>query len=292
MALSLFTFGLSNAQTVEGKQKSYLPEKGDFAIGIDLKPILNYAGNIFNGNMNNTIDNIGGEPVSNNLDGFNKMNGIAPDVSIMGKYMLNEKWGIRTNIGMLLRSNSMNYYVQNDEAVMLDPFDASKLVDRQKSRKNGMSVMLGAEYRKGTRRIQGVFGFGALIGFQNVTNIYSYANKLTEINNSPSTSLTTVPSAPIAGYRVTKQKSDADVFYGVTGSAGIEWFVAPKISLGAEVNLSLYGISGGQEYLESEGYNTSSEKIEKRYDLVSPGNNAFRFGLDNVGGSLYMSFYF
>lgn len=289
IAASLFTFCTTFAQTVEGKQKNYLPEKGDWAIGIDLKPVLNYVGNIFNGNTQNNIDYLGGEAVTNNLDGWN--NNIAPSASIMAKYMISNNFALRANIGLLLKSDFNNVYVQNDQNAALNPLNETKLIDSQKSNKNGMSLMVGAEYRKGTKRVQGVFGFGALLGFQNTTTKYNYANQITSINQTPSTSLN-APQAAINDYRVTKQKGTSDVFYGVTGSAGVEWFVAPKISLGAEVNLCLYGISGGQQYKESEGWNNATQTVETRYDLSSPGNSAFRLGTENVGGSLYMSFYF
>lgn len=289
IAASLFTFCTTFAQTVEGKQKNYLPEKGDWAIGIDLKPVLNYVGNIFNGNTQNNIDYLGGEAVTNNLDGWT--NNIAPSASIMAKYMISNNFALRANIGLLLKSDYNNVYVQNDQNAALNPLNETKLIDSQKSNKNGMSLMVGAEYRKGTKRVQGVFGFGALLGFQNITTKYNYANQITSINQTPSTSLD-APQAAIKDYRVTKLKGASDIFYGVTGSAGVEWFVAPKISLGAEVNLCLYGISGGQQYKESEGWNKATQTVETRYDLSSPGNSAFRLGTENVGGSLYMSFYF
>lgn len=289
MTVALFTISATFAQSVEGKQKIYLPEKGDWAIGFDMKPILNYVGNIFNGNTNNSVDFIGGEPISNNLSGWN--NNVAPDASIMGKYMLDNNWALRANVGLLFGSNSTRSYVQDDKNSVLDPLNEAKLVDSQKNRKNGMSLMFGTEYRKGTKRIQGVFGAGVLIGFQSISNIYNYANQITSINQRPSTSLS-APSAVVSGYRVTKQKGASDVFYGVTGSAGVEWFVAPKVALGAEVNLSLYGISGGKQYSQSEGWNSVKQEVETRYDLTSPGNTAFRFGTENIGGSLYMSFYF
>ena len=287
ITVCLLAFGFTNAQAVSGKQKIYLPHKGDFAIGFDLKPILKYAGNLFNGNMNNTLEDLGGEPISNNLNGWD--NSIAPDVSIMGKYMLNHKWAVRANVGLLIGSNISNEYIRDDKNYALDPLNETKLIDQKKSRKNGMSAMLGAEYRKGTKRIQGVFGFGALIGFKNTTTVYNYANQITSINQQPSNAFNTTTNN---GYRITKQKGTSDIFYGATGSAGIEWFVAPKIALGAEVNLSIYGISGGQQYTESEGWNNAKQEVETRYDLKSPGNAYFQFGTDNIGGSLYMSFYF
>ena len=94
-------------------------------------------------------------------------------------------------------------------------------------------------------------------------------------------------------YRLLKTNGSGSDFYtGVTGSAGIEWFVAPKISLGAEVNLSLYYIFGNQDYTESEGYNPSTGKVETRTDLVSPRYRELYIGTESLGGSLNMTFYF
>lgn len=288
ITVCLFAFGIANAQN-EDKQKNYLPEQGEWSIGFDLKPIFKYVGNMFNANADNSIKYLGGEPVASELEGWDNSD-VTPYASIMGKYMLSDQWAVRANVGLLLGSDITRAYVQDDEAKYLDPFNENKLIDTKQSRKNGMSVLLGAEYRKGSRRIQGVFGFGALVGFKNSTTVYNFANKVTSINQHPTNAI----GAPAAanGYRVTKEKSTSEVFYGATGSAGFEWFVAPKVALGAEVNLSIYGISGGQEYTESEGWNKHKEEVETRYDIVNPGDVKFRFGTNNIGGSLYMSFYF
>jgi hypothetical protein len=68
--------------------------------------------------------------------------------------------------------------------------------------------------------------------------------------------------------------------------------VAPKISLGAEVNLSLYYMVGKQTYLESEGYNATTGRVEKRVKLESPGNRGFYMATECLGGSLSLNFYF
>lgn len=271
------------------ESKVYVPEKGDLAIGISLNPILKYAGNFFGGSNDNTLNTIGGEPVSNAFNDAD-YNNIAPSVSIMGKYMLNNKWGLRTNIGLMLRNDIANSYVQKDKDAMLDPFSESKLIDTQTKSRNGLSMMFGAEYHKGQKRVQGIFGVGALFGFISDKTTYKYANTLTTINQQPSVGFNDVYTD--LGYRILSQKSTNSIFFGVTGSTGVECFVAPKVAIGAEVNLSLYYIAGGQQYVESEGYNPSTEKIETRTDLVSPGNDKFRFGTENIGCSLYMSFYF
>lgn len=277
----------------EKEKKQYLPEEGDWALGIDVVPVLRYIGNAFNGtNGTNEITHVGGTPFTSGNAHF-RDRGLMPDVSIMGKYMLTDEWALRANIGLMISAENEKAYSINDQALLANPLSEAKVTDGVRHERNGVSMMLGAEYRKGSRRVQGVFGGGLLFAFQNNKDTYSWGNAFTEINQSPSSyTFAGMPNVP-AGYRVLKQNgTGSDVYLGLTGSAGIEWFVAPKIALGAEVNLSLYYIFGSQTYVESEGYNTTSGKIDTRTDLLSPGDNGIYFGTESLGGSLYMTFYF
>lgn len=273
------------------EQKQYLPEEGDWALGIDVVPILKYIGNAFNGtDGSNGLDHVGGTPFTSGKFGNQ---GLMPTVSVMGKYMLTDEWALRANVGLMISSANDKAYSTDDKALAENPFSEAKVVDGARYARNGMSMLLGAEYRKGSRRIQGVFGAGLLFAFQNSKETYSWGNALTEINQSPTSH--TFPNMPALpnGYRaLTQNEAGSDFYLGVTGSAGIEWFVAPKIALGAEVNLSLYYIFGTQTYVESEGYNATLGKVETRTDLYAPGSNGIYFGTESLGGSLYMTFYF
>lgn len=276
-----------NAQEEQKKQKQFLPEEGDWAIGIDVVPVLKYIGNAFNGNTDNNIEHLGGAPFTQNDNRFKK--NLMPDVSIMGKYMLTNKWAIRANIGLMMRSEYERSYSRDDKGFILDPLNEDKVIDKAHHSRKGMSLAIGAEYRKGSRRVQGVFGAGLLFAFQSDHVSYTWGNGMTEINQTPSSSF----NAYDGSYRLLKDyKNGADFYTGITGSAGIEWFVCPKISLGAEVNLSVYYLFGKQTYTESEGYNQSTGRIEQRTDLVTPGNRGFYVGTESLGGSLNMTFYF
>ena len=275
----------------EKQQKQYLPEEGDWALGIDVVPILKYIGNAFNGtDGSNGLNHVGGTPFTSGHFGNQ---GLMPTVSIMGKYMLTDEWAVRANVGLMISSANDKAYSIDDKALAENPFSEAKVVDGARYDRNGMSMLLGAEYRKGSRRIQGVFGAGLLFAFQNSKETYSWGNALTEINQSPTShSFANMPTLP-SGYRaLTQNEAGSDFYLGVTGSAGVEWFVAPKIALGAEVNLSLYYIFGTQTYVESEGYNATLGKVETRTDLYAPGSNGIYFGTESLGGSLYMTFYF
>ena len=283
---------LMGVSAQEKAEKQYLPEEGDWAIGIDVVPLLKYVGNAFNGSQENEIESLGGAPFTKNNKNFrNRM--LMPDVSIMGKYMLTDEWALRANVGIMVRSEYDRRYVKDDKAALLNPLSNDKVIDKAHHSRNGMSIAVGAEYRKGSKRVQGVFGAGLLFAIQNDKTTYSWGNEMTTINQNPSIAFDRNNETMLGDNRILKNNGQGSDFYtGITGSAGVEWFIAPKISLGAEVNLSLYYLFGNQTYIESEGYNTSTQKIETRTDLVSPGNRGFYIGTESLGGSLNMTFYF
>ncbi|MDE6452098.1 MAG: hypothetical protein K2L23_07425, partial [Odoribacter sp.] len=276
----------------EKTRKQYLPEKGDWGIGIDVVPLLKYIGPAFHDASGNPSDlhGIGGTPFTKGSQ-FEKTNKtLMPDVSIMGKYFLSHKLALRANIGLKVGTETNRYYSDDDKAAMLDPLNEDKVINKVRNRKSGVSIMLGGEYRKGTRRVQGVFGAGILFACMNDKVKYDYGNGLTDINQHPTGSKW---SDSNSAYRVLSEYNTGANFYtGITGSAGVEWFMAPKISLGAEVNLSLYYLCGKKTYIESEGYNKTLQRVEKRTDLISPGNRGFYMATESLGGSLNLNFYF
>lgn len=270
-----------SAQETETKQ--YLPEEGDWAIGFDAKPVLNFVGNVFNGSTYNEFTPLGGEP--------SLLNG--PTVSLMGKYMLTDELALKANVGVLVDNNKAAYYVQDNAAAVLNPLSHAKVADIRNKRTTGVSLMAGAEYRVGKKRVQGVFGGGLLVGIEKSIINYSYGNSMTTINQKPTTTEKFKDIWSEDNYRLLKQYSGTpDFLVGLVGSAGVEFFVAPKIALGAEVSLCAAYTVTQQTYTISEGYNTSTEVIEKRTDLVSPLFGSFSLSTKNLGGSLYMSFYF
>ena len=79
---------------------------------------------------------------------------------------------------------------------------------------------------------------------------------------------------------------------GVVAFVGFEWFVAKKVSVGAEVNVSAIASWGNLQYATLEGYNTLSEKVETWTELYKPSSFAFDFGTQNVGANISVNFYF
>lgn len=271
-----------NISAQETTQKKYLPEQGDIAIGVDVTPVLRYVGNAFNGSTDNSLNGLSGTPFND------RMRFITPSASIMMKYMLTDEIALRTNLGLLFNNYNDRRYTVDDKDLAINPLSEKKLIDSKLTKRKGFSWSVGAEYRKGTKRIQGIFGLSALVAFQKESTSYTYGNAITSVNQIPSNAFGITDN-----YRPLKEWNQAgESILGLSGTVGLEWFVAPKIALGTEVSLSLYGLFGKQNYTESEGYNVSLEKVETRTDINSPGDKGFYCGTETLGGSLYMIFYF
>ncbi len=298
---------LVSASAQETEKKQYLPEAGDWSIGIDVKPVFKYVSGLFNNYDKQADLNFGGgqpsiyqpdmdsmsDEKSNALKGdYDDFLKYYPTVSIMGRYMLTDRLAVKANFGILYDVDKEGTYSPDQLAAIIDPLSQAKVANIKSTKKLGMSLQAGAEYRIGKKRIQGVFGGGLMFGISNDKTTYSYGNEMTIINQWPLGSEQS-KDRPKEGYRPLKLFSKTPTIYaGLYGSAGVEVFVAPKISLGAEVSLCAGYLIKPQKFQISEGYNPDMGIIEKHTELIEPLTASFQLSTRNLGGSLYMAFYF
>lgn len=282
----------SSAKAGKGTSLDYLPAQGDWSLGVDVSPLLKYFGTMFSDAGSGDLKALGGTPFIEGSGFAEKDKTLVPNVSVMGKYFLSNHLALRANIGFKVGLENKNYYAWDDRELAVNPLGEKKVENCLKQSREGVSVLLGAEYRKGKSRVQGVFGAGLLFAFMNDRLEYSYGNEMTTVNQLPSGSVTDYPRIPNRYRVLSKYNTGANFYTGLTGSAGVEWFMAPKVSLGAEVNMSVYYLFGMQTYIESEGYNTVTGSVEKRTDLISPGDRGFYAATESLGGALTLNFYF
>ena len=272
------------------EEKNYLPEAGDFAISVSAMPIFSFIGNMFNGSTNNALNKFGGEAYLSD----NTFGNINPLVSITAKYLISNKFGVRINAGWLYTNVTDNQFVQDDAALIQNPFSQQKVVDSRNTKNNGVSVMAGVEYRVGKKRVQGVFGGGLVYAAQVGSVSYSYGNAMTPDNQSPSTAYTYGNTPP--GFTSARIKNTLNAgcrhYFGAVCFAGVEWFFTPKISFGGEVNIAAVYRWGGAVNTTVEGYNTLTMQVEEWTDLTSPSSHGFSFGTGNIGGNINLTFYF
>ena len=283
---------LASTTYVDAKkpEKNYLPEAGDVTIGINAIPFLDYLGNFFGKQWNNGINpaNVGGVPVVVGLD--------HPTMSIFGKYFLTDQTALRLNVGIGINSITQSEYVTDDAAAVNDPLSIAEVEDTYTHRSSGMSVAVGYEWRRGGKRLQGFWGGQAILAYSNSKHFLEYGNAITEVNQNPTKHVfADVPllSDDVGGNSRLLMLSDGRSWtYGVGGFVGVEYYIAPKISIGCEMSLNLLWTSGGKQYEKSERFNPDFNRVEENTRWTGKSDSGFRFGTENIGTSLFVAFSF
>lgn len=259
-----------------------LPQAGDYAIGVDATPFLEYLGNFFNFN---------GE------DNFNPAPYFGDKLHLYGKYFLQDNRAVRAKLQLNFGQDKYKNTVQDNEAIAVDPTNlAATTVDVMKVATNGMQLNVGYEFRRGRGRLQGFYGGEFLIGFETKKTTFDYGNPITAANQEPTTwdfgGDDVWNTRPFQGYRLTEYKEGTSFNFGLGAFAGVEYFFAPQMAIGGEVGLAFDYKILGQNELVAEGFLDSSVqkyKSRERFDI----ENAFtgRFGTQTTG-KIFLMFYF
>jgi len=277
LALILFFATVVKAQDLTSKKGiPILPETGEWAIGVDAVPFFYYLGNMLNGNTNNAGPSFD-YPQNNPM-------------TLYGKYMVDAKTAYRAKLQITYNSQTDKEFVTKDAAIP----DPDVMVE-DKAKRNNMDLVLGfgLEKRRGKGRLQGVYGAEALIMFGSQKNTFEYGNSW-----NPNITPHHVADFGDNYYNgnsytpITEQKAGSTFGFGVRGFVGVEYFFAPKISLGGEFGWGLNILSTGEgnttyEYLD----NTATPFIDTE-TINSGGGSAFGFGTDNLSGAINLLFYF
>ena len=275
---------MRRAQRANWKPEDFLPKAGSWALSINANPFLN-PGYIFDFDDDYDASGIGGSAY------------LSPVLSIAGKYMITDNLGIRLNVGWLYNLNSEGEYIRDDMAYMADRQSTAKVVDRENYHNAGASFNVAAEYRIGKRRVQGVVGGGLIYAFNYSGITYSYGNAITPENPSPSTGrfgryYDDIP----ASYGFTRYSrrfyGHPTHYLGLMGFVGVEWFISPWFSLGAEVNVAAVYNWTQKLYDEFEGFNQETQQRETWREDIAPSSHGFTFGTGNFGANFNLTFYF
>ena len=154
--------------------QDYTPKSGDWGISTDANSMLTYVGNLFNGTASGPeVD------FQNNL-GFN------------GKYFTDDMtaWRAGVHLGMSSHSDTMDHSESS--------FD--------------LNIQVGREFRRGSSRLQGFYGYGAMLGMSSESHEHDGETEMEE----------------------------SSFGFGAMGFIGVEYFFKPKMSLGAEYQHGLF----------------------------------------------------
>lgn len=269
-AAAIFTVSAASAQTGEitsAKGENWLSQDGDWGLTFDAQPLLNYAGNLFNGNTGN------GGVALNNI--FSSNNG--SQVVIGGKKLIDANTAYRGRVRIGFGSDKSTELVSNITST--DPLATVENVTKN----SFMAINLGAgiEKRVGSTRVVGVYGAELNIGFGNGKTTFDYGNALSNTN---------------AGPRTTESKQGGTFGIGLNGFAGIEWFAAPKLSLSGEYAWGLAMQSTGLGSTTTESFVNNSTTTTTVDGTPNDGQadktSSFKIDTGVSGARIAVNFYF
>ncbi len=224
--VAIMAFGFANAQDLKSKKgENYLPEAGDWAISFQANPFLAYFGQVAGGNVPAGGGFTANSPIAN---------------SFVGKKFIDAKTAYRVIANVGFGSNN----VAAGDFVGAGDVDGDLVAEfaTYKVSTLALSAGLGKEWRKGNTRLQGFYGADATINFA--------STKWTETNNT-----------------VGNGSFDAGTSFGLglNGFIGAEYFILPKMSIGAQYNYGLNIASNGKAvyndgtpgFVDVEGESTS-----------------------------------
>jgi hypothetical protein len=253
----------------------YLPEAGDFALGVDASPFLNYLGNLFD------------------QTGSNKAPEFENGLGIYGKYFIDDNQAIRAKLYLEFSKTAYKQTVPNDNERLVDPTNTNAtVVDVKNDFNNDVLLSLGYELRRGKGRLQGFYGADLFLGYGNLTSTYKYANPMTVANQAPSTADFITGGNSYQNYRKLEEKTGYTFTTGLGAFVGVEYFITSLISLGGEFNLNFFYGTTGQKEVTSE-YFLGNEIKEAKSRERAGKDEAFQTGLfTKPTGSLFVMFHF
>jgi hypothetical protein len=295
------------AQKLESKNgEAYLPAAGDWAIGIDATPFLNYFGNLIGGGQGNNT-----APTWNFLTN---------NQTITGKYFVEDDIAYRASLRLGFGSASDKVMVTDRAVTGPSTWPAIPAQVENKGKMSSMDIGLavGLEKRRGFGRLQGYYG--AELGFKLMSkgSKYEYGNALTTGAGGidvdvAADAISVAGLAPVNitsdfdgtgtpnDARITETKSGLGFGIGLRAFIGAEYFVLPRLSIGGEFGWGLAFMSQGatSTTYETEG-TTATGTVDQIETRTIEGSKSSSFGVDTetntsmfgAAGSLRMVFHF
>jgi hypothetical protein len=288
---SLFSYAqdvVTESESVELKSKKgihILPEAGEWALGISANPFLSFSGNIFNGNT------------FNNSPTFTYPNNPANNIAVFGKYVVDANTAYRVRFNASVGTTIDKAIITQNETNP-DPFFPAFTEDWRKTNRQTIVLAAGYEKRRGKSRVQGVYGGELVLGYSGLKQEYQYGNAISADFNAPITNNfggnILAGSTAAASSRKTDEKFGSILGVSARGFMGVEYFIGPKVSLGAEFGYSFGFNTSTRGLITSERWNPATGAVlETKTDINNNGYFTFLgTSLDNLSGSINLLFYF
>jgi hypothetical protein len=290
--LVALTCGISGAfaqDLTSKKGEPILPEAGDWAISMSADPIFTYLGNAFNGSQFHP------GPNTNFLG----------NQTIIGKKFIDEKNAYRVIVRLGFNAiTDKNLVIDDAQTGSTFPFpeQQGRVEDKRSTKNTHIGLGLGKEMRRGKTRLQGYYGGDVMIWLSSMSTKYTYGNIMSDANVASTSggATTTTPTTTNftaldpdgtfkeaqVSVRPIKQKTGLTFGIGVRGFIGAEYFLLPKISVGAEYGwgLGLQLTTKGKITTEEQGGTPNAvAEVERQ----TAGNSRFGFDTDINQGNIF-----
>jgi len=262
----LFVYQAEAQDLTSKKGETILPEEGDYALGFDANPFLNYVGNFLNQSGNTAPD-------ADFVSGSN--------LSIVGKMFKDAQTAYRGRVRLGFGNTSRTFQVMDDANP--DEYVEDKITTSYTS----ISLGGGLEKRRGNTRVQGLYGGEALVNLNSFSRTAEFGN---EMANGGATSVTDFTSGTtnFVNNRTTSTSTGMGIGVTVRGFAGIEIFVFPKTSIAFEYGWGVgFNTQGGGE-TENESWNSTEATTNT---TTGPKTSMFGIDTDNGSGRLTILFH-
>jgi len=276
------------------KGEPMLPEANDWAISMNADPIFEFVGNAFSGYTG-----------KNSAPAVNWLNG---NQTIIGKKFIDEKTAYRVLVRLGFTSQTFKNSVQADDqdlATVLFPTLPAMVVDKYKHTTTNVAIGVGKEWRRGKTRLQGFYGADLMVWMGSSKDKYTYGNTMTAVpaagshqtntplsttfdNDPTSGTFGAVTGAVPATSRVTQQKSGMTIGVGIRGFIGAEYFIFPKIAIGAEYGWGLGFQTTGKGSVSTEAQQVvNGTNVASVVEVKSEGKSKLGIDTDLNQGNMF-----
>ena len=247
LAFVVFNVQAQDEALVSKKGFTILPEQGDFAIGVDVAPFFSSLNFMSTGTTG---------PKMSFGDGL----------SVIGKYYASADMAYRVKFAANMSSTTQNTFV-TDQTV-LNPTAADVVEDKTTANLSHYALSVGFEKRRGSGRLQGYYGADFFTEYKNGSSSSTYGNAL---------------DAGHTGIRTVDTDNGAALSFGLRGFVGVEYFIAPKISLGGELGWGVAYQMGFDGSATTEEWDAHANDVKS--ETVKNGGADDQFLLGSTGAT-------
>ncbi len=297
------------------KGREILPQSGDIALGFNAVPMIDFA--LRSLNYVSIFGGTGGTPNNGQGSAAQAVQYTANNNNqIVGKYFLDDNTAIRAKFGINAISGTVTNPVQ--DAIIADQASrgtvneqlAAQLVtvdDEMAFSRTNILLVGGLEKRRGYGRLQGFYGAELGFGLNSGANDYTYGNDFSgdyEVEHSSINNFNSLLNGNNAGnptlhdpnstntgdpdnIRRLRTEFRGSFTVGVRAFIGVEYFFAPKMSVGAEYGWGYAFTSGGKNiYADERFYNGQDgpTAVVEEYEVDGKDNSSV-VGVDNNGST-------